>query len=408
MKKENLEFIAKISLIIFIYIIIYFFYKGLISKIYEGDSINYHIPIAKAFLDGTITNPANINAVPFLKYYPGSSEGFISILMFLKIPINTFNVFAVFFLFLSSFFLGKRFGLKNELSVIFASCISTLHTIVRWINTQVIDIWLLVFFALSLALVQKPQKKLSYFVLLGFSCGMLIGTKYTGVYFLFVLLIFNFKKILKVINLKLFIAFLIPFITIGGLWYLRNYLLTGDPIYPQDFLFFKGTGAYFQVLGNNVLRSFFYPNGVSNNINAFISEYGVFVLSLFTPFLFLVKKIRNNRQLKKAKLLLAMGFLNLIIFSILPSDRYYNVVISVVRYTYPAFIPLILSVFIISEKLKKEVLISVIALSSLIIIPELSFYPKLIILFIPLSLIVFYFEDVYAFVKNKVPVKDEK
>lgn len=408
MQKENLKFIAKISLIIFIYIIIFFFYKGLILKTYEGDSINYHIPIAKAFLDGTITNPSDINAVPFLKYYPGSSEGLISILMFLKIPINTFNVFAVFFLFLSSFFLGKSFGLKNELSVVFASSITTLHTIVRWINTQIIDIWLLVFFALSLALVQKPQKKLSYFVLLGFSSGMLIGTKYTGVYFLFVLLIFNFKKILKVINLKLFIAFLIPFTVFGGLWYLRNYLLTGDPIYPQDFLFFKGVGARFPILENNVLRSFFYPNGVLNNINAFISEYGVFALSLFTPFLFLVKKIRNNKKLNKAKLLIVMGFLNLIVFSILPSDRYYNIVVSVVRYTYPAFIPLILSVFIISQKFKKEVLISFIVLSSLIIIPELSFYPKLMILFIPLSLIVFYFEDVYAFIKNKVLVKGGK
>lgn len=385
-----------------------FFYKGLISKTYEGDSINYHIPIAKAFLDGTITNPANINAVPFLKYYPGSSEGFLSILMFFKIPINIFNVFAVFFLLLSSYFLGKSFGLKNELSVIFASSVSTLHTTTRWINTQVIDIWLLVFFTLSLALVQKPRKKLSYFILLGFSFGMLIGTKYTGVYFLFILLIFSFKKIFKIINLKLFVVFLIPFTAFGGIWYLRNYLLTGDPIYPQDFLFFKGTGAYFQILENNVFRSFSYQNGVLNNINALISEYGVFALSLLTPFLFLIKKIRNSKNLNKARLLITIGFLNLIIFFILPSDRYYNIVVSVIRYTYPAFIPLILSVFIISQKSKKEVLVSLIALSSLVIIPELSFYPKLMIIFIPLSLIIFYLEDIYAFIINKVLVKDRK
>lgn len=391
--------IAKVSVVVFVYILIFFFYKGLILNTYEGDSLNYHIPIAKAFLNGGITNPEFIEAVPLIKYYPGSSEGILSILILLGIPMNTYNVFAAAVLFLVLVFSGKRFKLSNELSILFATSVVTLHTIIRWINTQVIDIWLAVFFMLSLALLQKPEKKIGYFLILGFSLGMLIGTKYTGAVFFIVLLAFNYKRIIKVLSLKRVIAFLTPFTFFGLLWYLRNFLLTENPVYPLSFLFFKGDDVGIE---NNVLRSFFYPNGAINFFNAIISEFGLWALTVFAPLLLFFAKIRKDKNLGKAKILIFMGIINFAVFLFLPSDRYYNIAVSAFRYSYAAFIPVILSIFLIAQNFKKEMFISFIALSGLIIIPELHYYPKLLFFFIPLALIVFYFEDVYSFIKSRV------
>lgn len=403
--KKNTWLIPKVSVVVFVYILIFFFYKGLISNTYEGDSLNYHIPIAKAFLNGSITNPEFIKAVPLLKYYPGSSEGILSMLILLGIPMSTYNVFAAAIFFLVLVFSGKRFKLGNQLSILFATSIVTLHTITRWINTQVIDIWLAVFFMLSLSLLQKPEKKISYFLILGFSLGMLIGTKYTGVVFFIVLLAFNYRRIIKVLNPKRIIAFLIPFTFFGLLWYLRNFLLTDNPVYPLSFLFFKGD---YIGIENNVLRSLFYPNGVINFFNAIISEFGLWALTVFTPLLLFFAKIRKDKNLEKAKILILIGIINFAVFLFLPSDKYYNIVVSVFRYSYAAFIPIILSVFLIAQYFKKEMLISFLVLSGLIIVPELQYYPKLMFFFIPLALIIFYFEDVYSFIKSRVRLKGGK
>ncbi len=155
----KLRILAKISLILIAYIIIYYIFNGINLHTFEGDSINYHIPIAKSYLNGTVANPLYIKGVPFLKYSPGSSEGILAIMMFLKLPWNIYNVLAAVSLFLISLYVGKTFKLGKNLSLIFATSIIGLHGIVRWLNTQVIDIWLSVFFLLSIYLLENPNKK---------------------------------------------------------------------------------------------------------------------------------------------------------------------------------------------------------------------------------------------------------
>ncbi len=405
-QENNLRLLAKISLIVFAYILIYFFYNGFLVKIYEGDSLNYHIPIAKAFLNGTIINPVHINGNSFLRYYPGSSEGILAALILIGLPMSIFNVLAAIFLFIVLIYSGKKFELNNYLSIIFASSIVTLHTIIRWINTQVIDSWIVAFFMLTLALLQKPEKKISYFLLLGLSSGMLIGTKYTGLIYLIVLLIFHFQKLIKVLNLKQLLYFLIPFTILGLIWYFRNLIVINNPLYPFPFLFFKGVHMDFQ--SNNVLRAFFYPDGIVRFLNGALSEYGLWIISLFAPLLFLFKKFRHDKNLSKARMLIFIAIINFGVFLFLPSDKYYHIVVSVFRYSYPVFVLVILSFFVIAQKLKKDLLIAFLALTGLIIIPEIRLLPKLMFIFIPVAIGIFYFEEIYSFMKNKVRLKGGK
>lgn len=397
MNRSFVWFASRISLVIFAYIVLYFGVRGLTSSYREGDSINYHIPIAEAFISGKIIDPHLFEGERFLKYSPGSSEAIISVLMVSEIPINIYNVIGVIALFLACFYAGRRFLMEKDLAIVFAGSIVTLHTMIRWINTQVIDIWIGVWFVLLLGLLQKPEKTFKYFLFLGFVSGMLIGSKYSGPLFLFVLLIFYGKKILKVINIQKFIIFLIPFGVFGMSWYVRNYLVTGNPMFPQGFLFFKDAGL--KILDINVWKAtLLYPNGLSNFFNAIISEYGLWAISIITPLLLFFKKVRESNVAS----LILIGSIYLLIYFFLPSDKHYNIAVSVFRYSYPVFITFILSIFLLAKNFKKENLLAIFALANMLIIPELTFMPKLIFLLLPVVFLIFYEEEVVKYIKGKV------
>jgi len=403
MNKSLIWFTSRITLIIFTYIILYFGIIGLTSNYREGDSINYHIPIASAFLSGDILNPAHFDGEKYLKYSPGNSEAIISGLMLVKIPINVYNVIGLIALFAVCFYTARKFLMEKDYAIIFSGSIVTLHTMLRWINTQVIDIWLGVWFVLLLGILQKPEKSIKYFAFIGLAAGMLIGTKFSGPLFLLILGIFYIKKIFKFLNFESIIAFIIPFSLLGLSWYLRNYLVIGNPMYPQSLPMFENGGL--KILSINVWRAtFLYPNGIPNFINAMISEFGLWSLSIFTPLLLLSKKVRKSHYVN----LILIGTALFAIFLFLPSDKHYNIAVSVFRYSYPAFITFILAIFLLAKKFKKESLLIIFALVNLLIIPELAYKPKLLFLLLPIALIIFYEEEVVKFLRNKVPLKAGK
>lgn len=397
MERSLTWFVSRIALIIFAYIILYFGFTGLTSNYREGDSINYHIPLAEAFLSGQIRNPNLFEAERFLKFSPGVNEGILAGILAVQIPINTFNILGLIVLFLVCFYTAKRFDLDRDLSTVFAGSIVTLHTMLRWANTQIIDIWLGVWFVLVLGILQKPEKSIRYFLFLGLASGMLIGSKYTGPIFLLILFIFYGKKLLKFLNLQRIIAYIIPFGLVGLSWYLRNYLVMGNPFYPQGFLWFKDGG--FTILNTNVWRAtLLFPNGIMNFINALISEYGLWAVSIFTPVLLFSKKVRNANYVP----LILTGSFCFIVFLFLPSDRFYNIAVSVFRYSYPVFITFILAIFLIARKFGKEKILVIFALANMLIIPELHYRPKFLILLLPVVFLVFYEDEIRKFTSGKV------
>lgn len=389
----EIKTLSKICLLFFLYFVVSYFYIGITTIPREGDSLGYHIPLAKSFLDGRILDPHNIVAAPFLKYSPASSEGILSLFYLLHIPPNLYNVLGVILFFFSLLYLAKKFGLNREISAVFATGIATLTGIVRWMDTQIIDIYLALFFVMGLALLQKPERKISYFLKLGFFIGMLIGSKYTGLLFAFVLLLIYAKKILKFISLKNVTFFAVPVLLFGGAWYLRNYFVTGNPLYPQGFLFFKDAGydiLEFQV-GSVVVSSLY---GFFGTVNALISEYMVWVLSV-PIVLFFIARTFLKKDLKLPRGLVALtivGVLNLIIYTFLPSDNKDHIMVSVLRYSYPAFIPFILGLFLLAEKFKKAIPISIVALGNMMWVGfPVVYNPKLIFIYLPIALY-FYFK----------------
>lgn len=397
MKKDQLVwFVSRVGLSLFVYVAIFYFVFGWSLNYYEGDSLNYHIPIAKAFLDHSVINPNHIAGVPFLKFSPGSSEIIISLLMILKIPINIYNVIGSIFLLLSSYFVARRFNLGKDYSLLFAVTIIGLNIVSRWINTQIIDLWFTGWYFLTLGLLQKPQKNIKYFVFLGLTSGMFIGSKYSGPLFASILFIFYFKVILKNLNIKRFLSFLIPFTITGLSWYLRNLYFAKNPFYPQPFLFFKGD--YFPILSAPVWKSTFITKGGEIRFfNAIIAEFKLFAVLVFTPLALLFKKINSS----SFRVLILIGLLNLLIYMFLPSDKFYNIAVSSFRYSLPATFTLILGIFVIAKKYNKENIIAILSLVNFMIAPVYIYKPKLLIITLPLVFIIFYPNEFWKTVKGK-------
>lgn len=399
-------FVSRLSIAIFAYIILVFGILGATSLYREGDSLNYHLPIAKAYLDLSVYNPELIQGTPFLVFQPGINQGIVAGFMLLDIPLNLFNVLGLIVLFLACVYVAKRVGLEKSYSVVFAGSVTTLNVMLRWANTQIIDIWMLIWFLLILGFIQKIENNPKYFFVLGILSGLFIGSKYTGPIFLLILFLVYFNKIYKQINFKNILAFIIPFSIIGLSWYFRNYYYAGNPFYPEPFLFFKGDES-FGILETPVWNTTFTRGltGIKFFIDALISEFTLFSVAIFAPLLLFIRDIRKNAILRT---LLVVGTLNLLFFAFLPSDRFYNIVVSVFRYSLPAFITLILALFVAGQRYKKESYLAIFTMTNFLFLSLIQYRPKLIIIMLPIIVFVFFTEEVKRFIRDTIPLKAKR
>ena len=391
--------LGKVFLIIFACIFIQVIYKCVITTPSEGDSVDYHIPIAKSFISGNIINPAHNLAVKHTKYYPGNTEALLSVFYLEGIPLGLFNAFGILTLLFICIRLGIIFRLNIHTSIIFAVTVCTLNAILRWADTQIADIWLLNFFLLSLIFLEKPKKSAKYFLKLGLALGLLIGSKYSAPFIAIILLIFYAKKILPFVNISRMFSFLIPISIFGFSWYLRNILLTGNPLYPQAFLFFKGgQSAILNLTVAKVITGSL--NGLLSTLNSFVSEF--LAWSLIIPGVIIQYfRTKETRKFKLPFRLIFLAFVLTLFFINLPSANQTHIMTSSFRYFLSALVPAILFVFIYFDKIKKVELLSVTSLASLLLVEfPLGYYPKLFIATIPVGLIIYIWG--YKFICEKL------
>lgn len=374
------------SSIVFMFILFHYIFLGFTTLPTEGDSINIHIPIARKILAGKILLPVNHNIDSM---YPAASELILSIFLGLQAPLNLYNIFALLMLFVTLFFLGKTFNLSKNLSIYFSFSICSLYDVLRYANTQKIDIWMLIFYALSLLFLQKQKKRTQDFLLLGIFFGMFVGSKYSAPFYGVILLIFYFKSFLKYLNMQRFFVFIFPLFLLGISWYIRNYINFGNPFFPQPFLFFKGESHSLYYSWPYWKIALEYPREV---FNAFISEYMIWVLLLIVlPLLWfgnmLFKKFQDINSIQK---ILFLGIVNFIFFIFLPSApaHDYNAIVFGIRYSLPAILILFLSFFCIAKKYKLGRLVTIITFAnmSFLLLP-INYHAKLLFLYVPATTI---------------------
>lgn len=402
----NLRTLANVCLIIALYYFTYYVYQGIINPIPAlGDSWDYHIPIAKTILDGRFLNPSDFKLPQW--YYPGSSEAINALFILLHIPLTLSNIFATCVLFFCLFYLAKIFRLLDYYAIIFASAFTTLNVVLRWLNAVSIDVWVAVWFVLAMVLLENPKKNYLYFAKLGLVLGMLIGSKYTAFIFLLVLLAFyfkNIKNIIKLLTLSKFLTFFVPFSIFGLFWYIRNYIYTQNPFYPLVVLGFPGK----EIFGNYRVWNV----GLKHPVIMFdsaLAEYKMWIFVVILAFSWLVYWYIIKRQyyLDAINKLFLLGLTNFLLYFTFPTSEQPWIMVSSFRYSFPAFIPLMLGTFLLAAKYKKEDLVGYLAVGNMIMVTSLEYHPKLVFIYIPLALLIFYLQKKNLFLVAKKYIKKD-
>lgn len=391
---------TKAASLFFLYILTYAIFVGITTIPTEGDSLGYHIPIARSIISGEFINPDyRIYEGTYAwhrMYFPASGELLLIPFIVFGLPLNLYNVFAWVFLLFCGYFLGTSYKLDRKSALIFAISICMLNTVLRWVNAQTVDIWLAAFFMLSLSLLTKPSRKYTYFLILGICLGFVFGAKYSGAAYVGILILLFGRKVFNFLTFKSVLVFLLPFLTLGLFWYIRNFVVTGNPVYPQSIFGLPG----FNYTEINVVDTLI--NSPLQFFNMFFLELRVWAFIILLPFIYLFFQIVNKQKMNDFPgILLLLGVLNLIVFFFLPSAPEENIHISNVRLGYPAFIPLILSIFIFAEKQKKQELLATITVANMLILPQMQIYPKLVLAYIPLALLLFKIEAFSSLFREK-------
>lgn len=367
-----MKYLTNLLLIISFIVFISFFYFGITTK--QPTSLDYNIPIAKTVLSGDFLRVHSLD--PFM-YFPGSSHVILAAFVYLGFP-NLFGLLGWVFLFIVCKKLGETFGLNKYMALIFAASICTTASVIRTIQDQSIDKWLAAWFVLSVILLEKAQRNFKSTFLIGLSLGMLIGTKYSGPLFFLALVSVYAKKLLGFLNIPRFVILSIVFSIAGLFWYLRNFILEGNPYYPANLPFFKGYPNYTQQDWMLWRIPINYPAGIIPLINSFLSEYMIWAFSGFVVVWFLIHSYRKkqsvgNKILRITMLSITTAFVSLFLPITPPHKVELFHIVSNIRYIYIPVILLTLGAFLIADRYKKNSLLATV--SVLNAIPAFSFIP---------------------------------
>lgn len=362
--------LAMVAFGIWIFVVVYFGYLGMTTVPSELDSIGYHIPIAESVVNGSVFKP---NYVSPYSYYPGAGEAILALFIILHIPLNLFNVWGLVLLFWIVKKLGERVGLNRDEAVVLGAAISLLPTVVRLPMTQLVDIWLAVFWGGWLLLAEKPEKSIKWSLLFGMVSGLMMGTKISGLILLGLGVVFYWR------NLKSFLWIFIA-LPVGGFWYIRNWVVMGNPFYPLDFWIWKGhTIAKLPI----VWKFLVYEKG-----------WGLFAQSLGSEFLGWVAAFLFPLWLRNKWIWL--GLINLGLFMIMPGSP--GTIVSNCRYLIPAVMTLALGIWIEAKKKKWADTLAVLAVINMaMVLSQISYKPKIVLF----SLVVIAFSFLISPSKNK-------
>ena len=376
----------KIAISIVLFFILYFSFVAVTTtpqQINELDSLGQHIPLAESIAKGNLFNPPRL--ANGLGYYMPIGEIILSIFIKLGVPLGFYNVLSLILLFIIAYKLGVRFGMFGCMSVVFAFSLVSINSVLRLVPTQKNDIWLAIFFLWSLYLLKKPKKEIKYFLSLGTSLGLLIGVKYSGVLYALILAVLFYKDLKKKLSFEKVLIVLLPIILFGGAWYLRNYILTGNPFYPVSILGFNGHPGFIVPRGYNTLFS---ARTSLMTIEAFMSEYLIWsILPLVFIYLILRKKYRSLISSDLYKLLIISLF-SFLVYLVLPSEYTRTNITSNLRFLYPVMFPLVLSAFIFARRHGLALIVAIISiLSSVSVLSQFNYRPKLIFIWLLLVII---------------------
>ena len=353
--------LARVALGVWFLVVVYFGYLGVTDETIENDSRIYHIPIAQSVLTGQVLTGEGYTS-PF-SFYPGTAEMILAVLMALGIPLNLFNVAGLVALTGLTYKLMQRAEVSKEGAVIAAVSVGLLPTVLRLPLTQLVDIWLAVWWVWWIYLLEKPLWKWKYWLVLGVVTGLLMGTKVSGLILIMTGGVFYGKSLLEAAGKEKLVGAGLLGVVVGGWWYLRNWLVTGNPMYPLDFLGFKGDSvSQLPIVWKFLLKD---KGAVGMFLQALGSEFLGWVVAFVAPL------FARNKWIW-------LGIANTLIFLILPGSP--GTIVSNMRYLLPAIIPLIIGIWKWAEERGRGEWLAVLSIINMAaVLPQFDYKPKIFI-----------------------------
>lgn len=221
---------------------------NLVNPPFGWDDLNYHFTFAvEWFKNGTLATPIVVSDYPAPSYYPLNAS---FIFYWLLLPFK--NVFLAdigqvpFYgiVFLSMYSIGKKIGLNRRFSFYAAILLLLTPNYFKQMKIAYVDVMVTAFFLLGLNFLFNLQKNFNIknILLIGLSTGLLIGTKIIAIpHALIIALYFLWLSYLVCVRDRLYfrlllsgIIFILAILSMGGFSYVRNFIMTGNPLYPLN------------------------------------------------------------------------------------------------------------------------------------------------------------------------------
>ena len=301
------------------------------------DSLNYHFTFpVEWFKQGNLNTPITIFDDPSPTYYPINGSLFYLWLMlpFKSVFLADLGQFPFFIVAVTSVYgIAQKIGLNKTNSFYSSILFALIPNFFKQLQIAYVDIMVGALFlaCVNYLLALKKVFNLQNVLLYSLSLGLLIGTKTTALPFS-ILLIIPFLVMLFQNNgrIRFVSVFLFSVLILGSFSYFRNFIQTGNPMYPLDFKLFN-LHVFNGVLDKTIYASHFAASDYSLSKMLFHEGLGAQALLLILPGVFLALPVAFMKKKRE----MSLGFIYLLLMPLLIYFIYrYIVPLANVRYLY--------------------------------------------------------------------------
>ncbi len=212
------------------------------------DDLNYHFTFPVEWLKhGNLDTPITISDDPSPSYYPINGSLFFLwlILPFKSVILADLGQVPFFFLaFLAAYSISRKLGLEKDTSFYAAALFILIPNFFKQLQVAYVDVMVAALFLVCINFLFLLNEKFSFTNMLIYSMGLglLLGTKTVALPYCFLLFIpFVYLSLRNFPKAHFLVFSLLIIILLGGFSYIRNFLITGNPLYPLDFKLFGRT-----------------------------------------------------------------------------------------------------------------------------------------------------------------------
>lgn len=259
-KQHTTEFTIILILGIFVF---FSYYHALLYPVLEWDALIYHAEVARLIYEN-MGMPLIAGPSVGIEMSANFPQLFPAVGAFFYILIDNFDDFylrlisptAGLLTLVSTYKLGslirnKKYGLFSSLVLVMFPLFVGYAVYSTSYSLLTLFITLSILFMVQVLVTGNKQYLIPSSIFVGFS----LLTSYMAIYYLaFFILCLIGMAYLKRIDLKYVLYILLIISLIGSVWYIRNFLLLGDPVYPLGYRIFDGKNIDSELLYYTIIH----------------------------------------------------------------------------------------------------------------------------------------------------------